>query len=87
MRLKAKKQFDWSIEYKKVDFKEGQEFEISEELGSKMIDANFAKRVEDEPRPKKETLIESNKSIDSIPENKKNGPKKDSKKSDKNDKE
>lgn len=78
MIVLMEKDCKWSIDYKAVDFKKGQEYEIPDNIAEEMKKNGYA--IGKKGRPTKESLIKENKAVESVGENKS----KESKKSKKN---
>lgn len=82
MKIEAKKDYNWSLNYKVKNFKKGEICEITEEIGEKMIEGGYAcayrakdKKVNESKSIKAPAEIpstgpEENKAIESAEENK-----------------
>lgn len=69
MRVKALKNYNWSINYQVVDFHKGNEYEVPEGLALEMLNAEgYVELVQ--VGKKKVQVAEENKAIKAAPENK-----------------
>jgi len=74
VKIKAIKDFKWSIGYTAKSFKDGCEYDVSNDVGNTMIDCGYVTDSQSNVHkfpPKKEDLVTENKAIESAPENKK----------------
>jgi len=69
MRITPKKDYKWSIDFKAVDFKEGESADVEDSIAKEMIDKGYAEN-NDNTSKTKESLVEENKAIESTEENK-----------------